>query len=61
MIQVTFYPDVDKNQLGSGVMSEISWQRLHTYLEQAFAVRDGERLIGITVTETGIKANFDTI
>lgn len=59
-MKVTFYPHVDKNDLDSGVMSEISWQRLFPFLEQAFAVRTGEKLLGITISEYGIKAKFET-
>lgn len=59
---IKFYPDVDMKDIDNGgVMSEISWQRLHTHLEKAFNVRENERLIGITVTELGVKAKFDRI
>ena len=58
-IQATFYPGISKNDLESGAMSEISWQRLHPFLEQAFNIREGEKLVGITVTEYGVKAKFE--
>lgn len=29
-MKVTFFPGVDKNDLDSGFMSEISWQKLHS-------------------------------
>lgn len=59
-IQVVFYPDVSKSELdGTGTVSEIGWQRLHSFLEKAFELREGERLVGITVTEAGIKAKFE--
>ncbi len=58
--KITFYPDVDKSNLDSGIISEISWQRLKPYLDQAFGVDSREKLIGITVTESGIKAKFET-
>lgn len=58
-IQATFYPGVNKNDLETGTMSEISWQRLHDYLEQAFAIKPNEKLVGITVSEYGIKAKIE--
>lgn len=59
--QTTFYPDVDKNDLESGLISEISWQRLVTYLDAAFFIKPNERIAGITVTELGIKAKIETV
>lgn len=58
-IQQTFYPDVDKGDLEYGTMNEISWQRLHQYLEQAVALKPNERLVGITVSEYGVKAKIE--
>lgn len=60
-IQVTFYPGVDKNDLESGRMSEISWQRLSDWLDKAFAIKDNEKLVGITVTEYGVKAKIEIV
>ena len=59
-MKVTFFPGVDKNDLDSGVMSEISWQRLLPFLEQAFVIRENEKILGITISEYGIKAKFQT-
>ena len=59
-IRISFYPGVNKSELDSGVISEISWQRLHPFLEQAFTIRKGERLVGITITAAGIRAKFET-
>jgi hypothetical protein len=59
MIKVTFYPDVDKNELDSGLCNEISWNTIHPHLKDIFGVLPGERLVGITVTEYGIKAKFE--
>lgn len=59
-MKITFYPGVDKTDLNSGVLSEISWQRLLPYLEEVFYVNDNEKIIGITVSEYGIKAKFET-
>lgn len=61
MIKVTFYPDVNKNELNSGVINELSWNTLHPHLENIFGVTGDERLVGITVSEYGIKAKFETI
>lgn len=55
---ITFYPDVEKTSIGSGTCSEISWQKLHEHLEKAFELRKNEKLIGIEVTEAGIKGTF---
>jgi len=57
-IQAKFYPDVDIKDLECGVISEISWQRLEPFLSQAFAISNNEQLVGITVTESGIKAKI---
>jgi hypothetical protein len=57
-IIIHFYPDVDPKNL-PGTVSEIGWQRLHDHLESAFKIRDGEMLVGITVTQAGIKGHFD--
>ncbi len=57
-IQQTFYPGISKTDLESGTISEIGWQTLHKYLEQAFQITGKERLVGITVTEAGIKAKI---
>ena len=59
-MKVIFFPNVDKNDLDSGVMSEISWQRLLPFLEQAFAVKEDEEILGITISEYGVKAKFQT-
>jgi len=59
-IQVTFYPGVDKKSLDEGFCSEISWQRMSEHLDEIFKVRENEKLVGITVTEYGIKAKFET-
>jgi hypothetical protein len=62
--KIIFYPGVDKEKLEdredleTGLISEISWQRMHDYLEKAFAIKEHERLVGITVTEYGIKAKI---
>lgn len=57
-IQAKFYPDVDIKELDWGTISELSWQRLEPYLSQAFAIRDNEQLVGITVTESGIRGKI---
>ncbi len=59
MIKVTFYPDVNKNDLDSGVCNEVSWNTIHPCLKDMFGVLPSERLVGITVTEYGIKAKFE--
>ena len=56
MIQITFYPDVNKDDLDSGVMSHVSWQRIHDDLIKVFGIEGNERLVGITVDHYGIKA-----
>lgn len=58
-IQVKFYPHVDKKDLESGTICELSWQTLHKDLQKAFAIKDNESLVGITVTESGIKAKIE--
>lgn len=57
-IQATFYPGVDKKDLEWGTISEISWQQLRDHLGKAFAIKPNERLVGITVSEYGIKAKI---
>lgn len=59
-IQITFYPDVDKKDLEDGLMAETSWQRLLPHLAQCFGIKPNERLLGITVTEAGIKGKIET-
>jgi hypothetical protein len=58
-IQAHFYPDVDPKTLEEGTITYVSFQRLHQYLEQAVALRPGERLVGITVDGGGIKCKID--
>ncbi len=60
-IQQTFYPGVDKKDLETGTVSEISWQRLHEHLEKAFNIASNEKLVGITVTELGVKAKIEFV
>ena len=58
-IKKTFYPGIDIKDLETGTISEIGWQRLHPFLEQAFSINGNEMLVGITVTDTGIKAKIE--
>lgn len=45
---------------GSGLMSEISWERLKPFLDLAFNKQTKEKLVGIEITERGIRAQFET-
>jgi hypothetical protein len=60
-IQATFYPGVNKSDLEAGRISEISWQRMSEHLDKIFAVKENERLVGVTVTEYGIKAKIEIV
>jgi hypothetical protein len=60
-IQHTFYSDVDIKNLEDGRISYIDFDRLKPYLIQAFGIKPYERLSGITVTESGIKAKIELI
>lgn len=45
---------------GSGVVSQVSWENPNTIsaLRKMFAVSSDERIIGLEITEYGIKAYF---
>lgn len=60
-MKVTFYPDVKESDLGSGLISVISWERLKPHLETAFVLKPNERLVGIEISDSGIAAKFETI
>lgn len=60
-LNISFYPDVKESDLESGTISEIDWQKLKPFFEKAFCMRDNEMLVGITVTESGIRARIEYI
>ncbi len=60
-IKVKLNPNANMNELESGSISEVSWQTLKPFLEQAFRKKSKEYLEGLTVTEYGIKAKFESI
>lgn len=39
----------------SGLGSHVSWERLKPHLEAAVALKDGEKIVGITVEDSGIQ------
>lgn len=60
-IKIRFYPHVDIKDIDSGLTSFIGWQRLQEYLLPAFDIKENERLVGISVTESGIKAKIEKV
>jgi hypothetical protein len=60
-IQAHFYPDVDKKELETGVMTYISFQRLQPFLEKAIDLKPNERLVGITVDGCGLKCKIEMV
>jgi hypothetical protein len=62
-IQLPLLPDVTKESLESGTVSQITWQGLHEQglLNKIFHVKFNERIRGIVITDEGIKANIETL
>lgn len=60
MEQIVFYPDIKKDDLSNGCISEIGWNEMHHTLEKVFKIKKGERLVGITVTDRGIRGKIFT-
>ncbi len=62
-IEITFYPDVKKPIDGSGTFSEANWHNkpMSECLDKLFNIQPDERLEGIIVTESGIKARIGKV
>lgn len=48
-----------EKEFNDGTMSQISWHTLKPYIEHAFSKKPGEKIIGLEVSEFGIKAKFE--
>lgn len=46
---------------GSGVVSQISWERIKPFLEKAFYIKSGEAIRGIEVGELGVKCYIKSV
>ncbi len=57
-MKVIFKQGVKESEIGSGVCSIASWANIYPYLGNIFAVKPNEEIIGIEVSEEGIKATF---
>jgi hypothetical protein len=44
---------------GYGLVTQVSWERLKPYLEQAVNLDKNEKLVGIIADENGIKVILD--
>lgn len=59
-IKKSFKPGLNpKTDLESGMMSSLSWHNLKKYLDIAFRLNENEEIVGITITEDGIKAKIE--
>lgn len=58
-LQILYARNADDKDLESGLMSSISWQRMKPLLEKEFGINGREILVGITVTNEGIKGKID--
>lgn len=46
-------------KLGSGAVSQVSWETLKPFLDQAFQVRPYEKLMGLQITKDSVTATFE--
>ena len=50
---------LNSKEMGAGVISELSWEKIRSHLEVAFHIRHGEFISEVQPTQNGLRVKIE--